>query len=431
MSYHDVLCYSSSAGTSAEEQRSPPRGPSKQLSSSHGLQTTPDQIQCPQPTVAQQKESRSEDAGDPGPVLAERGVQGSCKPSTAPSVSSARQSFLSRSPAALETAAKESTNELSTSSGEQLSTPPPPLPPPPPPSPHASPQVVGVAAVKTDSPTLRNNPCSEPVKVEVQVLRSSPTSSSTPDSTPASTPQPPVSRCPSSEPSLLGVVAVDGRRLTPQMDSVSCYSEAGSGGGSSGDLRAPSPVPDGQATPSFPLASYYYPLLTVPHVPYTGYTAVTIPASPPQPPLPEKRRTLGLQQGSPSRAPALRASTGALSTSSASVSSGPSSTSSSTSQLHVTFSPAISELTPPPTSRLPAVVAPSVWEDSGSRGLSAKFVQDSSKFWYKPGISRDQGGQKKCVRHPVCLHLCPLEMSHCVFDSVYCYWGSLQLHHNC
>ncbi|XP_041945809.1 tensin-2-like isoform X3 [Alosa sapidissima] len=371
----------SSTGTKVEEQRSTPEVPSKQLSSSHGSQTGPDRIQCPRPTVAQQKESRSGDAIHPGPALAERGVQGSCKLSMAPSKSSPRQSFHSQPPAAPETAAKESTNELSTSSGELRSSPRPPS------SSSASPQAT--TAAKTDGPAFRNDPCPEPVKVQVQVLRSSPTFSSTPDSTPASTPCPTTSRCPSSELSSLAVVSADGRRLTPQMDSVSCSSEAGSGGSSScGDLRAPSPVPDGQATPSFPLPSHYYPLLTVPHVPYTGYTAVTIPATPPQPPLPEKRRPLGLQHGSPSRASALRTSTGALSSSSLSVSSGPSSSSSSTSQLHVTFSPAVSELTPPPASRL-ATAARSAGEEAGSR-VSAKFVQDSSKFWYKPGISRDQ-----------------------------------------
>ncbi|XP_062400968.1 tensin-2-like [Sardina pilchardus] len=383
----------SSTGTKVEEQRSTPEVPSKQLSSSHGSQTGPDRIQCPRPTAAQQKESRGGDAMHPGPVLAERGVQGSCKPSTAPSEGSPRQSFHSQPPAAPETAAKESTNELSTSSGELRSSPRPRS------SLRASPQAAAAAAAATsnDCPAFRNDPCPEPVKVQVQVqvLRSSPTFGATPDSTPASsTPSLTASRCPSAELSSLAAASADGRRLTPQMDGASCCSEAGSGGSGSscGDLRAPSPVPDGQATPSFPLPSHYYPLLTVPHVPYTGYTAVTIPATPPQPPLPEKRRPLALQQGSPSRASALRTSTGALSSSSLSVSSGPSSgsTSSSTSQLHVTFSPAVSELTPPPpASRLLATAAHGTGEDSGSR-VSAKFVQDSSKFWYKPGISRDQ-----------------------------------------
>ncbi|XP_031424116.1 tensin-2-like isoform X1 [Clupea harengus] len=388
----------SSTGANVEEQRSTPKVPSKQLSSSQGSQTVQDQIQCPQPTAAQQKESLSGVAIDPAPVLVEKSVQGSCKPFTTPSESSPRQSSHSQQPAAPETTAKESTNELSTSSGELRSSPALSLS-------RAFPQA---APVMADSPPLQNNP--SPDSVKVQVLRSSPTSSSTPDSTPASTPQPSIGssgRYPSSDLSSLGVLP-DGRRLTPQMEHA-CSSEVGS---SCGDLRAPSPIPDGQATPSFPLPSYYYPLLTVPHVPYTGYTAITIPASAPQPPLPEKRRPPALQ-GSPNRASTLRASTGALSSSSVSSSS----TSSSTSQLHVTFSPAVSELTPPafrpatvaqseltppafrpatvaqseltPPAFRPATVAHGAGEDSGSR-VSAKFVQDSSKFWYKPGISRDQ-----------------------------------------
>uniref|UniRef100_A0AAY4EH90 Tensin 2b n=1 Tax=Denticeps clupeoides TaxID=299321 RepID=A0AAY4EH90_9TELE len=144
-----------------------------------------------------------------------------------------------------------------------------------------------------------------------------------------------------------------------------------------GDLRAHSPVPDGCATPSFPLASYYYSLLTVPHVPYTGYTAITIPTTPPQPPLPEKRRPPNTT-GSPSRTSTPTASTGCPS--------GGSSTSSSVSQLHVTFSPTVSERPASPHHKAAVAGAGELSEPR----VTAKFVQDSSKFWYKPGISRDQ-----------------------------------------
>ncbi|XP_074527166.1 tensin-2-like isoform X2 [Halichoeres trimaculatus] len=140
-----------------------------------------------------------------------------------------------------------------------------------------------------------------------------------------------------------------GQRLTPERDS-------------STDTKPPSPVPDGYHTPTFPLASYYYPLLNVPHVPYTGYTAVTIPAI--QPPLPEKKRlsnTAGSINGHNSL---LR------------VSSAPSPTH------HVSFSQAVGE-------QRRGSAQFSCRDDSDNR-VNAKFVQDSSKHWYKPGISRDQ-----------------------------------------
>lgn len=130
-------------------------------------------------------------------------------------------------------------------------------------------------------------------------------------------------------------------------------------GGSSSDLRAPSPVPDGYITPLFPLSSSNYPLLTVPHLPYTGYTAITIPSYPPQPPLPEKQRVSSLQD-SPTSASSVRSSTAS---------------STSSFQAQITFLPAADtrqKVTPEP-----------------ENGVSAKFVQDTSKFWYKPGISRD------------------------------------------
>ncbi|XP_030584850.1 tensin-2-like isoform X2 [Archocentrus centrarchus] len=140
-----------------------------------------------------------------------------------------------------------------------------------------------------------------------------------------------------------------GQRLTPDRDS-------------SADTKPPSPLPDGYHTPSFPSASYYYSLLNVPHVPYTGYTAVTIP--PIQPPLPEKKRfstTAGSLNGHNSL---IRAS------------SAPSPTH------HVTFSSAVGE-------QRRGSAQHSCREEPDIR-VNAKFVQDSSKYWYKPGISRDQ-----------------------------------------
>ncbi|XP_040890001.1 tensin-2-like isoform X2 [Toxotes jaculatrix] len=140
-----------------------------------------------------------------------------------------------------------------------------------------------------------------------------------------------------------------GYRLTPDRDS-------------SADNKPPSPVPDGYHTPTFPLASYYYPLLNVPHVPYTGYTAVTIPAI--QPPLPEKKRLSSTGGSLNGHNSLLR------------VSSAPSPSH------HVTFSPTLGEQR--------RGSAQSSYKEEADIRVNAKFVQDSSKYWYKPGISRDQ-----------------------------------------
>lgn len=144
---------------------------------------------------------------------------------------------------------------------------------------------------------------------------------------------------------------IAGQRLTPDKDG-------------SPDTKPPSPVPDGYHTPTFPMASYYYPLLNIPHVPYTGYTAVTIPAI--QPPLPEKKRLSATSGAVNGHSSVLR------------VSSAPSPTH------HVTFSPSVGE------QRWGSAPQHGSKEETDTR-VNAKFVQDSSKYWYKPGITRDQG----------------------------------------
>ncbi|RXN07761.1 tensin-2-like isoform X2 [Labeo rohita] len=140
---------------------------------------------------------------------------------------------------------------------------------------------------------------------------------------------------------------------------------------SNSDLTTSSPDPDGYITPSFPIASYSYPLLTVPHVPYTGYTEITIPASLPQPPLPEKQRASPLQNASDCTSTSSIRSTGKPT---------------SSAQFHVSFSTTANEL--PLASK--CKVTPSSGMEEPENRLSSKFVQDSSKYWYKPGISRDQ-----------------------------------------
>ncbi|KAF7695955.1 hypothetical protein HF521_006049 [Silurus meridionalis] len=87
-----------------------------------------------------------------------------------------------------------------------------------------------------------------------------------------------------------------------------------------------------------------------------------------QPPLPEKRRQ-GTLPGSPNgRSGTLKAST----------------SHSPSGQHHVTFSPMVAAVT------VPGGQSDGLAEgETGSR-VSVKFVQDSSRFWYKPGISREQ-----------------------------------------
>ncbi|XP_020559218.1 tensin-2 isoform X2 [Oryzias latipes] len=172
---------------------------------------------------------------------------------------------------------------------------------------------------------------------------SSSTSTSSPNS-PLGSPEQSSPKCPTC------AVDTTEQRLTPDRDS-------------SANTKPPSPVPDGYQTPTFPVASYYYSLLNVPHVPYTGYTAITIPAI--QPPLPEKKRLSSTSSPSPNgHSPTFCVS------------------SASSPTHHVTFSPTVGE-------QRKSSGQPSCREGADIR-VNAKFVQDSSKYWYKPGISRDQ-----------------------------------------
>ncbi|XP_051515882.1 tensin-2-like isoform X2 [Myxocyprinus asiaticus] len=119
----------------------------------------------------------------------------------------------------------------------------------------------------------------------------------------------------------------------------------------------------GHSTPTFPLGS----ACCTPSPPassYSGCPAVSVP----QPPLPEKRRQSGLPGSPNGRSGTLRASMGHP----------------PSGQHHVTFSSSVGELTVPA-----GQVDVGVEVEMGSR-VSVKFVQDSSRFWYKPGISREQ-----------------------------------------
>uniref|UniRef100_A0A8C7F5J2 Tensin-2 n=1 Tax=Oncorhynchus kisutch TaxID=8019 RepID=A0A8C7F5J2_ONCKI len=131
--------------------------------------------------------------------------------------------------------------------------------------------------------------------------------------------------------------------------------------GMEGSASGHSSAPEGHDTPTFPTSATGCCAQSAPHVPYSGYTAVTIP----QPPLPEKRRQ-SARPGSPN---------GGVGTLRPSLS-----------QHHVTFSPMVGEMAPP-AGQGEGIIS---LEGEMAGRVSVKFVQDSSRFWYKPGISRDQ-----------------------------------------
>ncbi|XP_019944848.2 tensin-2 isoform X1 [Paralichthys olivaceus] len=110
---------------------------------------------------------------------------------------------------------------------------------------------------------------------------------------------------------------------------------------------------------------------------YFNYSTISIPLPHPQPPLPEKRHPPA-QAGSPSDgAGTLRPAVGHVP---------PSAASTTQHQHHVTFSPTVGEIAPPAGDNDGVA---SVETENANR-VSVKFVQDSSRFWYKPGISREQ-----------------------------------------
>ncbi|XP_044066252.1 tensin-2 isoform X3 [Siniperca chuatsi] len=110
--------------------------------------------------------------------------------------------------------------------------------------------------------------------------------------------------------------------------------------------------------------SYYYP-------------TISIPLPHPQPPLPEKHH-LPTQSGSPNdRVETQRPAVGHVT---------PSTASTTQHQHHVTFSPTVGEIAPPAGQNDGEASV----ETENMNRVSVKFVQDSSRFWYKPGISREQ-----------------------------------------
>lgn len=111
----------------------------------------------------------------------------------------------------------------------------------------------------------------------------------------------------------------------------------------------------------------------------SNYSTVSIPLPHPQPPLPEKRH-MPAQSGSPGEVlGALRPAMGYVP---------PSATSSTQQQHHVTFSPTVGEIAPS-AGQIDEVAT---LEPGNANRVSVKFVQDSSRFWYKSAITREQGG---------------------------------------
>ncbi|XP_019718480.1 tensin-2 [Hippocampus comes] len=101
----------------------------------------------------------------------------------------------------------------------------------------------------------------------------------------------------------------------------------------------------------------------------SNYSTISIPLPHPQPPLPEKRHH---QPGSPAEDAEAPKPTVSHSNN-------------TQHQHHVTFSPTVGEIAPSENQSDVGSEEP----ENGNR-VSVKFVQDSSRFWYKPGISREQ-----------------------------------------
>ncbi|XP_034028069.1 tensin-2 isoform X2 [Thalassophryne amazonica] len=110
----------------------------------------------------------------------------------------------------------------------------------------------------------------------------------------------------------------------------------------------------------------------LPHLHPSSYSTISIPLPHPQPPLPEKRHP-----------PAHLASpNNGLKPVMAHVP--PSTTGTSQQQHHhVTFSPTVGEIAP-------SAGHNDEVEPESANQVNVRFVQDSSRFWYKPGISREQ-----------------------------------------
>lgn len=117
-----------------------------------------------------------------------------------------------------------------------------------------------------------------------------------------------------------------------------------------------------------------------------NYSTIAIPLPHPQPPLPEKRHP-PTQPSSPNDGVGtLRPAVGNVP---------PSTNSNGQHQHHVTFSPTVGEIAPPAGQNGEATV-----EAENGNKVGVKFVQDSSRFWYKPGISREQGRSESFFLFP-------------------------------
>ncbi|XP_063065306.1 tensin-2 isoform X3 [Engraulis encrasicolus] len=266
----------------------------------------------------------------------------------------------------------------------------------------------------TASSSFSSPPASPSSPVAPQTHPSTPTSSSCPqpDTTPSSPPKPdsaPSSPQPppasplvpvngsqegspsSAEPPVPGFATL-GRRLMLSSSSeglpgVGHLGHYSSMEGISSSRGSPTSASEGTSTPTFPLSStgcYYQPAESL--GPLSGHpgssnsclAAAGVVAAVPQPPLPEKRRQSGMPGSPNGRLGSLRPAGSGSGGSQTSV------------QHHVTFSPSVGEeVALPPAAQNPEAGLSE--EELGNRvSVSVKFVQDSSRFWYKPGISREQ-----------------------------------------
>ncbi|KAI7793925.1 putative tensin-like C1 domain-containing phosphatase [Triplophysa rosa] len=211
-------------------------------------------------------------------------------------------------------------------------------------SPTAPPRGETVSTPQTQPETVTQTttqpPSSCPISDESITPRNGVSQSPEPDVPKPASPQPPAADHESPEPPVPGFATLGRKLMLGTESSHMCSGMDGSP----------------QSTPTFPVS----PTGCTPSPPPGSYS--TCPAVP-QPPLPEKRRPSGLPGSPNGRSGTLRASMG---------------------QHHVTFSPSVGELT-----------VSAGQGDVGGEGemgsrISVKFVQDSSRFWYKPGISREQ-----------------------------------------
>ncbi|XP_061128046.1 tensin-2-like isoform X1 [Syngnathus typhle] len=132
------------------------------------------------------------------------------------------------------------------------------------------------------------------------------------------------------------------------------------------------PYPGNEHNPAIDINKRHYNSVHPPQlhqISVSNYSTISIPLPHPQPPLPEKRHAQPWSPTEEGQAPKASVSHSG----------------NTPHQHHVTFSPTVGEIAPSEHQN----DVGSEDHEIGNR-VSVKFVQDSSRFWYKPGISREQ-----------------------------------------